>query len=77
MMDGAHRLMLRLLLQFEVEVKVDGQLGLLFCVSFYSRFAPFPLRSFLFAQGLSSLSPMSTSSVDSLPPNLPYCSFSA
>ena len=34
MMDGAHRLMLMLLLQFEVEVKVDGQVGLLFCVSF-------------------------------------------
>ena len=28
-----------------------------------------------FAQGLSSLSPMSTSPVDSLSPNLPHCSF--
>lgn len=38
MMDGAHRLML--LLQFEVEVKVDGQVRLLFCVSFFSCFLP-------------------------------------
>jgi len=82
MMDGAHRLMLLLLLlllQFEVEVKVDEQVRLLlFCVSFdFVSLQVYTVSTseLPFAQGLSSLGPMSTSSVDSLSPNLPYCSF--